>query len=488
MTRKICLLLLALTLLLSAAACGKTPDTPTDAVTEAPVTDAPQTDAVQGPVLPDKDYGGLSVVIFAEDHLTVGEYAEFYLTDDEAVSTVSEAQRERTRRVEERLGVKISVSEPVSGQTMEPFNNSVAADAKEYALASGITSFMNESVMHGYFYDLMNDLRYIDLEQSWYPGYLNAEMEIMGRQFIACGAYDMATFSRTSAVFFSTELAEDYNMGDLYGLVEKNEWTYDTLFGIASKSANDVNGDGAWDEADQYGLCGGYNMNSMLITTTGYRFTTVDEDGVRRPTGVTETLLKFNDMLLDAYESNWYYNCQPYGGKNHFNDIAKPKFIENMYLFFLQDVSWSKNFSASMSDYGILPIPKLTPDQKDYVSYCRPAGTGVPIDADDPECASAVLEAMNWESSRTILPAYMTKALSSRYASSPEASRMMEIIFSNVACDFAQNWYASIGVSPNLHNSVGVNRNYVSYYNGIKEQITARLAEICATLGSLRRE
>ena len=275
MTKRICLLLLAVLLLLSAAACGKNPDPPSSTAADpgtqstaepaAPATEAPVTEAPELPDLPEKNYNGAEIKVYAEGNLTT-DFTDLYLDEESAATAVSEALHDRKLHVEERLGVKLNIVPNIQKGDMAAYERSVAAGAGEYDLVSGIAAFITSSVRNGRLYNL-NDLPYIDLSKSWYLPYLNSELAVIGRQYTASGYFDMATFARTSAVYFSTKLAEDYKVGDLYALVEKNEWTYDRMLDIAAGCAKDVNGDGAMTEADQFGLCGGYNMNSMLITT-----------------------------------------------------------------------------------------------------------------------------------------------------------------------------------------------------------------------------
>lgn len=76
-----------------------------------------------------------------------------------------------------------------------------------------------------------------------------------------------------------------------------------------------------------------------------------------------------------------------------------------------------------MDDYGILTIPKYQAEQKDNMSYCRPAMTAVPSDTKDSELSGILPEALNSESKKTVLPAYYDIALSNRYTSTPETSK-----------------------------------------------------------------
>ncbi len=441
--------------------------------------DATETAVFESDDLPEKDYEGMTFRIFAQDYLT-NDFHYLYDVYEENGNVVNDAAYARNRNVVERFNINIEYYTGKERENMAELYKSVQSGSGEYDLGSGFDTA--NGVSNGMLYDL-NKLDYTDQSKSWYRKYVNEEFETLGRQYGVNGCFDMATVSRTASTFFSTKLAENYNIGDLYSLVRDNGWTYDKMFEFAELASADLDGDGAMNDGDQFGLCGGFNMNSMLIISTGYRFTTKDSNGMRKATGLNETVLNFNKMLYDTYQKPWYYNCYKYENKeNHYGDVAVPRFKENKYLFFLQDVSYTQQFSADMDDYGILPIPKYLETQKDYMSYCRPSFTVIPLDAKDPEMSSIILEALQHESQSTVLPAYYEIALSHRYASSADATEMLQIIFSNTACDFAQIWYAAIGVSPNLHNSIGITEDYTSYFAGVEETFNGNLEKIMTNI------
>ena len=477
MKKRICFILAAVLACSVFAGCGGEPSNVSapeqQSAQNVPVTE--ETVPEESDELPDIGYEGATFRIYAQEYLTT-DYHMFYDIYEQVGSVVNDASFARNRNVEERFDIHLEYFTGPEREKMTSLYNSIQSGEGTYDLASGFDTATG--VSSGMLYD-MNKLDHIHLEKSWYRKYVNDEFETLGRQYGVNGCFDMATVSRTACTFFSTVLAENYQLGDFYALVRENEWTFDKMFSFAKATADDLNGDGVMTEADQYGLCGGYNMNSMLIISTGYRFTTKEADGTRKATGLTELVVDFNKMLYDTYQKDWYYNCYKYENKeNHFLDVALPNFIENRYLFFLQDVSYTQQFSADMDDYGILPIPKYSASQDVYMSYCRPSITVIPLDVKDPERSAIILEALQHESQSTVLPAYYDIALSHRYASSADASEMLGIIFSNTACDFAQIWYITIGVSPNLHNSIGITDNYASYFAGVEKTFNANLASI----------
>lgn len=424
------------------------------------------------------DFNGAVIHIFADDYVGGDDFVNFYYSKEENGQIINDAAAARTRDTEERLNVTIQYAAPEHG--ISTLRRSVSAGDGTYDLATAAATIITPGVLDGIFTDL-NTVPEMDFSAPWYLPYVNEEIAIHGTQYLSCGCYDIATFGRTSAVFFSPKLADAYGFGNMYQLIENDTWNFDKMFSMAEKVSQDLNGNGTLDIDDRYGICGGYNMNGMLIMTTGYHFTKMDADGNRSLAGCSDKLVAFNDMLVSLYEQPWYFNCYPYGGENRFAD-ASIRFCSDQYLFFLQDVLYSKQFSGSMDSYGILPIPKYEESQDSFRSYGRPMLTAIPSDAGDPSMCAAVLETLNFESMQTLLPAYRNIALSVRYASSEEAEEMLNIIFKNVSVDFAQMWYESLAIKPNLHNSCGVTENYASWYESISSQFEGNLSKLTGTI------
>ena len=93
-----------------------------------------------------------------------------------------------------------------------------------------------------------------------------------------------------------------------------------------------------------------------------------------------------------------------------------------------------KNMDA---EYGIIPIPKLNEEQKEYYSLAHDLFTvygiinSVVTDSmtDD---LGAVLEAMAIESERVVTPAYFEVALKGKYAKDQESWEMLDMIVGNL--------------------------------------------------------
>jgi len=87
-------------------------------------------------------------------------------------------------------------------------------------------------------------------------------------------------------------------------------------------------------------------------------------------------------------------------------------------------------------EFGIIPYPKYDSAQPEYVSRVEYyMAMQVPITNSDLERAGAMLEALNSESAKTIIPAYYEIALKSKYARDDDSAQMLDLIFNTLVVD-----------------------------------------------------
>ena len=92
------------------------------------------------------------------------------------------------------------------------------------------------------------------------------------------------------------------------------------------------------------------------------------------------------------------------------------------------------------ADFGILPMPKLDENQKEYYTTYQgwsARSLAVPVTAADPERTGIVLEYMASVSTDTMLKAYYDVTLQGKVSRDDESAEMLDIIFDSVTTDVA---------------------------------------------------
>lgn len=139
-----------------------------------------------------------------------------------------------------------------------------------------------------------------------------------------------------------------------------------------------------------------------------------------------------------------------------FADVIDPAFSEGRVLFNVAGLVRVTVFRSMETDFGILPMPKLDKDQKEYnsiVSLSNANSISIPTTA-DAERSGAVIEALSAESYYTLTPAYYDTVLKTKAARDEVSSDMLDIIFANRIFDVATmyDWGGIISAINNLKN------------------------------------
>jgi len=476
-------LLVALLLLSTVTSCGKTSDVdnlnaadPSNMETAPEIEEtAPETEETELPdSLPEKNFAGSDVTVWGD----VQAYKYFY-TAELTGDIINDAVHNRNVEVADRFNVnlvyELGDTDAWRDNTMAQFSASVMANAQAYDLASGVSCYVSYGVISGALQNL-NYYDYLDFTKPWWSAKINNELTIGDRLYIASGFFDMPSVARTHVVFFSNDMAEKYAINNLYDIVREGSWTYDTMLGMAEKVLVDMDGNGAYTEADQYGLTSQWDVLGLAYGASGHSFTNRTEGNIAF-THYDDALIEANDMLYNLmYKSNFYYSGYTKGAAHNYDNMVNV-FTDNRALFFMNYISYATDSRLrEMGNYGIIPTPKFSDKQAEYGSYSTCFVTGIPTDAPDSERSSIILEALTAESYKDVLPAYYDIALSVKYVNDKESAEMLDIVFENTVCEFSYMFQGSWGAEIAL--SVGLNENYASWYAQKMPPYSKQLADM----------
>ena len=103
-------------------------------------------------------------------------------------------------------------------------------------------------------------------------------------------------------------------------------------------------------------------------------------------------------------------------------------------------------------DFGILPLPKWTVDQKNYYTYSSGSAPvlAVPTTASDLEFIGVITEALNAESYKQVVPVYYETALKDKYARDKETLEMIDLVMQGRVVDmgFIYDGFVGAGYIP----------------------------------------
>ena len=430
--KKFLLLILALAMMLTVFACaggdnkkdpGKVPQSSED---EYPV--------------PEKDWGGRDYRI----GMIEGYQVEFFTMLDDPNDPIDYALWLRNNTVESLFNVEISPE--YTGGTgnhghVEILEQNILSGDDMYDVTTSYLMSSGRLVMSGCLLD-WNQQEYTNLDADYWVSSINDNFEIEGHVYNAAGATNVTTILYCYGVFMNRTLGgelytdnsrETLIVDEVFDKIRNGEWTIDYFHNVVAGVYEDIDQENGHSAFDQYGFNGETKTN---IDIFNFAF-----DLPMIETQDTDELVEFVynktraslacDKLKDLYWNNTgsLVNGDYIGNFTQGRCLFTTGVLEDCFKFFRDSME---------DDYIILPYPKLDEEQSNYYT-----GTmdnqyvlGLPSSCADPDFASFVTEAMNYEAEKHMVPAYLQESLQGKFATDEVALEMLDYLMEGRRQDF----------------------------------------------------
>ena len=450
MKRRVLSLLLVLLLAGGMISCSETTNTDPSAApadnTAVPSAEEAEPEEPEDPNahlyedLPTGDFEGRSFSILTPIH------SESDFIGEVDGDVISEAVYRRNLKVEEDLNITIvPISEAGLWGDQDGYINkikvSVMAADDSYQLISGyaayITSIASEGVLSNW-----NDVADVNFEKPWWNQDIVYEMDVAGKLFYVTGDLSMTSLDYLFCLFFNKDLMSDFGFEAPYEIVKEGAWTFDVMTSYVEPVNIDVNGDGKMTIDDMYGYSSDMtNFISAYQAAFDADITVKDDNGLPVLAITEESFVdKFTTMYTFLVDSPSVFLSGTEGDyTDDLNREATKLFAEGRALFEAQLLGSSAALRNVEIDFGILPYPKYTEDQANYMTTAWDAYNlfCIPLTA-DLDFVGKITEYMAAYSFDIVLPAFYDKALISKYARDTESADMIEIIRESATYNFGQ--------------------------------------------------
>lgn len=402
--------------------------------TEDPTTDTEPTVRVEDTLNMDFDYDGedFSVLVASVPTRTPDDFK----FSEDLGTQMDEAKYRRNQLMLDNYGVNIVSKTDLhqNNQGYETIQKDHQSEENTYQLCVLSGYDAAELALIGYLYDF-KDLPNVNTANTWWDQAAERDLSIAGSLFFTTGAISTVIDDYTYCVIYNKDLykATAENAVDIYSLVNEGKWTLDKLSELSKYMKEDANGDDIMDSRDRYGLMIWDNEMIASINAAGEKIATVQEDGLVKLTIMNDTVNEVVSKFVTMGNSDYCINFQHTSGGVQFYDI----FTDNRAVFFMSMFNEVSRFRDMMTDYGILPNPKLT-EEADYYAPISPwhsAFLCVPAIIEDEDAISNVIELLGYHSEKIITPAYYEKTLIGKYVRDDESVGMLDLIFNNRVYD-----------------------------------------------------
>ncbi len=327
---------------------------------------------------------------------------------------------------------------------------SVQAGTNDYDLACLSAYSSCDAMIAGYLLDIYK-VPNLDLSQPWWDQYAVDDFTFKGACYMATGDISIGDNKSTFCIYYNKRMADEYNLPNVYEMVDKKTWTIDGFRTLAETvdSNLDYDNDGSHvnDVDDIYGIYIWDDIMMGIVNASGIKCCSVDENGDIQLTLYSEKFVDaFNKFTAYAYNKDVTCAYQRNGYDQDYGTIA---FREGRALFFMDYLFNATDFREMEDDFGILPLPLFDENQDRYYNsaaswmlslYSIPKNS---FSEEELARTGFITQALAYESLYTLTPAYYSQTLQSKVSRDEDSARMLDLIFSTRTYDLG--WYFEIG-------------------------------------------
>lgn len=418
--------------------------------------------------VPELNFGGKDFRIFYQKRYTTDAVPEI---NEETGDIINDAIFRRNRTIEERFNVNIVGTYGEEDAMVTQLINSVSADDDEYDLFLGHSIFSGRAALAGCFYNWY-DIPYMDFSKPWFPQASIEGLTINDRMYLTVSDLCLSFSSVSYCMYFNKQMIEDYNLPDIYELVDNGEWTVDKLYDITKDMYRDLNGNSTADIDDQYGFASALsNHTTTWLFSCKVPTVELHEDGTVKSVFNSERASTLIDKLRKLYNDN----PGSYLTAANSAQASPMSSFMNGYSAILTDSIGASvsQFRDVMFDYGIVPYPKYDEAQDGY--YTIPGGSvscmAVPKSTVDTELVGAVTAALARESWVSVMPDYYDIALKVKGVRDETSIRMLDIILDGRSVTAPFLYDSFVGYNYKVADLLGGNSELASYVASMDNKV-----------------
>jgi hypothetical protein len=431
--------------------------------------------------VPDLDFGG------AEFRIVVQTFdRETMIAEEETGDTISDAVYARNNAIEDRFNVKISVYDDTYDKINAYAEQAILANENAFELFCGQAVATSSLVIKNYMMP-WQEVKYVDFSREWWSQSTVDDLTVKDKTFVAIGDLALTAMSKTYCMYFDKVKAADYDLPDIYSIVDEGKWTLETMTNLTKDIYTDINGDGAKDTEDYFGFATDPNSNLVAyLWAFDNPVMHKNADGIPELAIKTEKINSICEKLYELlFNTQGAYSDYKYVGRHGYSaELGIDFFKAGKALFANSTIGASiSELRDFENDYGIIPYPKFDENQERYLTMSDGSHSvmAVAATAQNTDMIGAVTEALCAESWKTVHPAYYDVALKVKEARDEQSIAMLDMIVAGRIYDFGyiyDNWQ---GMSFCLEQIfVQGSSNFESYYEANEARVRTHYENVLA--------
>ena len=475
---KALLFLLVFTVLMTTVACKETGDE-----TKPPEQTRPQREETadeNGYVYepPAVNYAGEEFNVYTWSTTT-----EWVRDADETTTPIDAETFYHFCNVEDEIGVIFNIAQKVSGgwgaHTDFIQKVSMLTGADNIDLVCQYSLAAVHGVLQGCYVNL-GEVNYINWDAPYWSGDLKDANTLNGRIYYCSGELSRSVIYNMYVGIFNYSHAQAYELGDIYSLVDKGQWTVGKVRELTTNIYEDLNGDEVANVGDRFGIVANklacdslqYGCNLPLLVTNEMGELEVNPN-LRAETGI-DVVNTLRDLL--------HTNPGGYVGNSSIN---VPDYTDAMIsgnaVFSIEVASYIINtLYASEINYGILPIPKYNEEQDRYHTCLSMLYSmfSIPVVAENYDMSAAVLESLAHDGYANLTPYIFEECLKSRFSKRPEDAKMFDLLRGGIVYEPGRI-FENVSIFSIVRSAVAdPNRSFVDEYDSNRDLYKKGISDV----------
>ena len=396
-----------------------------------------------------EDYEGYNFRILSRKGMIKDQFVE-----EETGDIISDAVFKRNETVKALLNCEITSTETSTGGYETEAMSSILAGDDQYDIILPHTrasfAYAIQNTLINY-----NDVKTLHLNKPWWSQDIIDSCNVNGNLFVLDGDLSTHRLEYAMTLFFNKTLFDELGFEYPYEMVLDGTWTFDEFKKLVKKGSKDLNGDGVMTpEDDQYGFytsC--WQSPITILYTAGQRIYNKDAKGIPQLTLNTSKTVDLFNSYFDLVDSDDVFvrtenPSSGFGAQYSGEGI----FTSGRALFNDSTLGSAKGMRAMNDDFGIVPFPKFTEDDK-YATIVNGHASLIlmPITVEDEQRTGNIMEALCAIGSKEVIPAFYEVSLKTKFARDAESEEMIDIIKDSVIYDLG---YATGGTFGSIGRSL----------------------------------
>ncbi len=388
-----------------------------------------------------------------------------------------DASFDALEKVKNRFNANVEIVYSGGYQDIDNYvSKAVLSSSDEFDLMNGMVMSMGGLVTKNLFLNWY-DIEHIDFSKPWWYETNSTELTYNGKAVVAISHLNHSAVSGAYCLFFNKDMAQNYELGNLYDVVLAGDWTFDYLNELIKDIYVD-DGNDTRDTNDTYGMTQGVGTDiNAYLWAFDNPVVKKNAEGVPEVSVKTDKIDSIVNAMYDFCFNTTGVYCDPDSTTSGFTEYVWDMFYEGKSIFMQQSLGEAtsermRNFEA---DYGVLPLPKWDENQSEYKTMVggQHDALAIPKTCRDTEFVGRMVEALSAESWKTYTPTLYEIALKTRYLRDDESKEVMDMIIENTQFDFGTVYDYWKGFAFMLSNMMGEkNNNFQSFFS--QRQMNAR--------------